>query len=228
MSVQSLIPAAVQYRDSRASSKENPRLTHRQPGENWGRAGGSKLHMTAQTYRASSLVMEFNNADGDRVSLRYESIEYQKVAMSASSSSNGIEWENVLEGVRDQFMSLQQRLIESFIRSTGGEVAEETKTVEVKAAQVPDYWNAENTSQRIVDFATAFYASFEGQGEEFLDRIRSAIEEGFSQARHMMGSVPGPVAKLTSDTYELVMAKLDAWATSRGIGSGVEQTSVAA
>lgn len=80
----------------------------------------------------------------------------------------------------------------------------------VEAAEVPEYWNAENTSQRIVDFAMSFRGlASELNDEEYVEYMRSAIEEGFKQAKGMLGGLPGPSAKLFNDTYELTMKKLD-------------------
>jgi hypothetical protein len=78
-----------------------------------------------------------------------------------------------------------------------------------EVAEVPEYWNADNTSQRIVDFAASFA---EGMGEgktEFLIRLKDAATEGFRQAKDMLGALPGGSAKLFNDTYQLTMSKFD-------------------
>lgn len=78
-----------------------------------------------------------------------------------------------------------------------------------KAAEVPEYWNSENTSQRIVDFAMSFQ-EVSGEGyEEYLDKVRKAVEKGFKEAKDIMGSLSGPSAKLFNDTYEATMKKFD-------------------
>ncbi|HON12136.1 MAG TPA: DUF5610 domain-containing protein, partial [Chitinispirillaceae bacterium] len=100
-------------------------------------------------------------------------------------------------------------------------------TQESSEIEVPEYWNAENTSQRIVDFATSFFDSFKGAGIDFLNTIKAAIEKGFSEARGMLGAVPKSVSDLTDRTYELVMEKLDKWAVEKGIlttENGVSET----
>jgi len=78
-------------------------------------------------------------------------------------------------------------------------------------ASVPEYWNAENTSQRIVDFATSFY---EGSGQdvkEFGDKIVQAVKQGFEDANKILGNLPGAAGELTSNTQELTLEKLDRW-----------------
>jgi hypothetical protein len=81
---------------------------------------------------------------------------------------------------------------------------------DIQAAKVPDYWNAENTSQRIVDFAMSFRGMApELSDEEYIGQIRAAVQKGFGQAKSMLGDMPGPSAKLYNDTYNLAMKKFD-------------------
>jgi hypothetical protein len=80
----------------------------------------------------------------------------------------------------------------------------------VKAADVPEYWNAENTSQRIVDFAMSFRSlAPELSDEEYIEQIRKAVEQGYKLAKRDVGDLPGPSAKLFNDTYSLTMQKFD-------------------
>lgn len=82
----------------------------------------------------------------------------------------------------------------------------------VQAADVPEEWNAENTSQRIVDFALSFREIAHKQGmsdEEFMSTIKDAVSEGFRLAKHDLGAMPEASAKLFNDTYELTMKKFD-------------------
>lgn len=77
------------------------------------------------------------------------------------------------------------------------------------AAEVPEYWNAENTSQRIVDFAMSFKSLSGMEDEEYINRVRDAVVEGYKLAKEALGDLPGPSAKLFNDTYELTMKKFD-------------------
>jgi predicted RNase H-like HicB family nuclease len=45
--------------------------------------------------------------------------------------------------------------------------------------------------------------------EEYVEKMRGAIEAGFEDAKNILGELPGPKAKLFNDTYEKVMTKLD-------------------
>lgn len=79
-----------------------------------------------------------------------------------------------------------------------------------KAAEVPEEWGADQTSQRIVDFALSFRGSIKGMtDEEFIGKIRGAIQDGFRSAKGDLKELPGPSAKLFNDTYEAAMKKLD-------------------
>jgi len=79
-----------------------------------------------------------------------------------------------------------------------------------KAADVPKYWNAENTSQRIVDFAMSFRSMApELSDEEYIDQVRKAVQLGYKLAKKDVGSMPGPSAQLFNDTYNLTMKKFD-------------------
>lgn len=83
-------------------------------------------------------------------------------------------------------------------------------SAEEEAAPVPEYWNAENTSQRMVDYAMSFRSlAPELSDEEYIGRMRSAVEEGFKQAKEMLGNLPGAVGKLFNDTYTSAMQKFD-------------------
>jgi hypothetical protein len=74
---------------------------------------------------------------------------------------------------------------------------------------VPEYWNAENTSNRIVDFAMGF-AELHGEDfASFIAQIRDAIDLGFAQASQMSGPLTGSAGKLNQDTHQLVHDKLD-------------------
>jgi len=81
-----------------------------------------------------------------------------------------------------------------------------------KAADVPTEYNADNTSQRIVDFALQFRDQAKQSGmsdEEFIKQVRDAVKEGFKLAKGDLGSMPSESAKLFNDTYQATMDKLD-------------------
>ncbi|GHV11941.1 hypothetical protein AGMMS49938_03550 [Fibrobacterales bacterium] len=81
---------------------------------------------------------------------------------------------------------------------------------DVKEADVPEYWNSENTSQRIVDFAMSFRSlAPELSDEEYINQVRGAAEKGFGLAKKDIGDLPGQSAKLFNNTYDKVLQKFD-------------------
>ena len=93
----------------------------------------------------------------------------------------------------------------------------EPEKVEKRPLEIPEYWNAENTSQRIVDFAVSFYEFMDVEGEIYFSKIKNAVEEGFKQAKGLLGELSEEVEKLVKDTYDKTMRKLDVWAVGNRI-----------
>jgi len=182
--------------------------------------------MVAEYYSSQSLSFEYTSKDGDTVSFSMESVEYSKAIMEVSGQGNKEDMKQLVDFIKDNFDQMRKELIKGFLRSVGAEIPENEETDEaaqVDTLQIPEEWNAENTSQRIVDFAVSFFDAFEGSGDEFLSTIKAAIEEGFKQAREMLGDLPDQVSGLVDDTYNLVMEKLDAWGSKQGIVTEEEQ-----
>mgnify|MGYP000284375794 CR=1 FL=1 len=188
-------------------------------------ANNTSARLVSEYYSSDSLFLTYSNADGDTVSLAMEHVEYQKAMMNFQGDAGSPEWKDIIDFITKEFDRLHGDMIRRFIDSLNGDTSaqEDKKTDETgDIPGLPEYWNAENTSQRIVDFAVSFYGMFQGEGSDYLDMMRSAIDEGFKQARDMLGNLPGEVDKLVSDTYDLVMKKLDEWAAAQGITVGDE------
>lgn len=92
---------------------------------------------------------------------------------------------------------------------------------------VPEYWNAENTSDRIVNFATSFAGIF-GNDPEFAETMVNAVAEGFRQAGDILGSLPGKAGKLNRDTHDMVFEKLGNWLEAWKAGAYNEQAQIKA
>ncbi len=75
---------------------------------------------------------------------------------------------------------------------------------------IPEYWNAENTSDRIVKFATQM-AEIAGKDSDFAKTIVKAVADGFDQANAATGPMPGAAGELNKKTRELTFAKLSKW-----------------
>lgn len=171
----------------------------------------------SESYSSKSFAFEYTSKDGDKVTFSYDSVEYQKTMMNIDASGKPEDIKKLISYIKDQYQKMKLDIINNFIKGNGGKVEEDQETSGSKELNIPQYWNAENTSQRIVDFATSFYGAFEGQGSEFLSTIKAAIEDGFKQAQDLLGDLPDEVSGLIGDTYNMVMQKLDAWAGEQGI-----------
>lgn len=84
----------------------------------------------------------------------------------------------------------------------------------IQNGTIDDYWSAEQTAQRIYDFAR----SLAGDDDSKLETLRKAVQTGFKQAGAKISS-SGKVSGLPSicgDTYSLIMDKFDSWAKESG------------
>ena len=191
-------------------------------------SGASSVQTTllSEQYSSNSVLLNYTNQDGDTLSLSSQSLDFQKTVAAANNDTSGETWKNIIADIKNEYEQMKANLVNQLFGTgqqgggqAGGQVQDPRSFDETKAIPgLPDYWNAENTSQRIVDFATSFLSAFKGSGQDFLNTIKNAIDEGFSQAKGILGdNTPDPISKLTSKTYALVMDKLDAWAKAQGI-----------
>jgi hypothetical protein len=223
MNVAQILPKSSNYSgQSAATGLENngeyPQFT--------GNNGITSLSLTSEYFSSDKTVVQFQSKDGDSVTLSSESVEYQKAMLTANGNNSKEDWQKVINYLKEQYSSMKAEIVKGFLKSNGVDVQDETGTDGTAQTTstdsipgLPEYWNAENTSQRIVDFATSFLSMFKGSGQDFLAMIKDAIDQGFSQAKDITGDLPDPVSKLVNNTHDLVMKKLDAWALQQGIAS---------
>ena len=72
------------------------------------------------------------------------------------------------------------------------------------------YWGVEQTSQRILDFATALT----GGDPDKIEEMRSAFQKGFDQAKEIWG---GELPEISQKTYDAVMSGFDKMAEDAGL-----------
>lgn len=72
------------------------------------------------------------------------------------------------------------------------------------------YWGVTQTSQRILDFATALT----GGDPDKIEEMRAAFEKGYAQAEKTWG---GELPEISKQTYDAVMAGFDKLAQDAGI-----------
>lgn len=196
---------------------------------NYQQKQNARADFTSTYYSASKMILHYSNKDGDTISLQVDQIEYQKSLIVQGQTSDSAAWNEIVKNIRDEFDQLHINLLKKLLEDLDGKSPKtQGNAPSIEIDGLPEYWNAENTSQRIVDFATSFYGIAESTGKEYFHLIRSAIEEGFNQAREILGELPDEVSELTKRTYELVMEKLDNWAAQQGIETetGISETDV--
>ncbi|NLE01025.1 MAG: DUF5610 domain-containing protein [Fibrobacter sp.] len=176
-----------------------------------------KNSFNAQVYSESTsfkaVSFDGRSKDGDDVFFSIQSVEFQKQLLKIEAEGDSDSIKSLVSFIKDQLKNLSRGIIPDSVGHRG--VKKDSVTGVSDDFQIPEYWNAENTSQRIVDFSLSFF-EVSGMGDEkFLQTIKAAIDEGFKQAKQMLGELPENISKLNNDTYELVMAKLDAWISKR-------------
>ena len=90
-----------------------------------------------------------------------------------------------------------------------GKFTADTDTIEQAKKDISEdgYWGVAQTSDRIFSFAT----SLAGGDEAQMQKMKEAVEKGFSEATKSWGKdLPG----ISTDTHDAVMKKFDDWFTS--------------
>jgi hypothetical protein len=184
--------------------------------------------LEAEYFTDQKIAIEYTSKDGDKVTFSMESLQYQKTMLDVDAEGGANDIQKIVDYIKKEYTSMREELQKAFIKSVGGHVDETGQADETggsAALNIPEYWNAENTSQRIVDFAVSFLGAFKGSGEDFLKLIKDAIDKGFKEAVGFFGDLPDQVKSLVDDTHRLVMEKLDKWAQEKGVAvAGSEQT----
>ena len=126
--------------------------------------------------------------------------------------------------VADEVRKQQKRILEEYLQRSGkfmpgwegrfivihgAEEAESGANGDYETG-IPEYWNAENTSDRIVHFATQM-AEIAGKDSDFAKTIMQAVADGFDQANAQTGPLPGAAGELNKKTRELTFSKLSKW-----------------
>lgn len=94
----------------------------------------------------------------------------------------------------------------------------------IQKGTIDDYWSAEQTAQRIYDFAR----TLAGDDDSKLETLRKAVQTGFKQAGASFSKSTGMsgLPSICQDTYKQVMDKFDDWAKeSKGTGSSSKNES---
>ncbi|KMQ49566.1 hypothetical protein CHISP_3524 [Chitinispirillum alkaliphilum] len=182
----------------------------------------STLTLKGESLKVSSFRFDHKTADGDQFSLSVDSVKYKSYSKKVSLGESGVDLKEFVKHVKNEMLELKRELLQSIFGKQDRARGESSRNVETiisteeLEALIPEYWNAENTSQRIVDFALSFVELYQEDTTEYIEKVKSAIELGFKDAKEMLGNLPESVSDLMNSTYDLVMSKLDAWASEKG------------
>lgn len=141
--------------------------------------------------------------------------------------------EETAKKVNDEYQKLQANIVQTMLKSAGldGVQSVDWNTIysnlpqgsdamatEDLIAAMPEEWRPDATAERIVDFATAFYEKSGLSGEDFYNKIKDSIDQGFGGAKDELGSkLPGNIKSIMEQTRTAVYEKLDKWAENMGI-----------
>lgn len=183
---------------------------------------------SATHYSSDKVTLSYKNLSGEELTVEVERTQFSSVNLSKYSEEDKAKWQEIVKSIREEFAEMQAKSIRDILKGHTAGKKDEPKKVEISADELekktdeliekmPEYWRPEQVSDRILEFATAFFGHTESQGEDFYELAKSAIEEGFKMAGDDLGQLPGDIENVIARTRELVMEKLDRWAEEQGI-----------
>lgn len=201
-------------------------------GYNSNATNNKKFSASSSYYSERSVSVSYQKKNGDRFdfSVNEKLLKSEQIDILEKGKGDVSDSDKVFKVAKDEFLEMRKALVKKIMDSINGKKSEEesikkdesvkvTKEDGVKdpLANLPEYWNAENTSQRIVDFATSFFSLSDSSAEDYYKMMKTAITDGYNSARKDLGELPDAVGKLSQDTYDLAIKKLDDWAKENGV-----------
>lgn len=165
--------------------------------------------IAAEYQFSKNLAVEYTSKDGDKLTFNMNATGYQKLIVGIKGGGHFKGETDLISYVNEQIAEMRNRFGKG-LDEKNGQISDSEDS-----SGIPEYWNAENTSERIFQFSIAFASNFRGSDQEFVEKIKNAISDGFKQARDILGALPDSVNSLISDTFDLVMKKVDSWADAR-------------
>lgn len=187
-------------------------------------SGISGVPDTASAYSTSTSTVKKANAATD-ASTTEEAAVYEKSSATEVTPKTYAPNTELIAKLKadadaktEQLRSIVEKLIQgqgkalgtademwSFLASGDYTVDAATKSQAQADIAADGYWGVEQTSNRILDFAKALSGGDPAKAEE----LRAAFKKGFEQATKTWGK---DLPSISSDTYDSVMKKFDAWA----------------
>lgn len=208
----SIQPAIAAYQSTTPSpAKKAAESTVREEEDN---SGKTVVRFEAYGWQSETYEVKAKNSDGD--SWESSGNQYSSAGYSVTAEVSG---KGDLSGVFSQIESFLKdqeekmaKLWREHLKGSSPVSLDPTATSSPTDALVPEYWNAENTSERIFQFATQFYEASGLSKEEYTEKITAAIKRGYKDARDMLGNLDPATSKLLEDTHQMTLDKVAKWA----------------
>lgn len=151
------------------------------------------LEVPTSTYKANTEMINKLKSDAEERVNQLQTIVQQLISKQANAYGNATD-------------------IWSFLREGNFTVDEETKAQAQEDISEDGYWGVNQTSDRIIDFATALT----GGDPDKIEDMREAFKKGYEQAQETWG---GELPEISQKTYDAVMEKFDKLLEEAGIST---------
>lgn len=148
----------------------------------------------------------------------------QNTDLVAKMKADQEERQKQLQNIVEQLMTKQGQTfnsangIWSILAGGNFEVDAATKAQAQKDISEDGYWGVKQTSERILDFATALT----GGDPDKIEEMREAFKKGYKQAEKTWG---GELPEISKQTYDAVMAGFDKMAEDAGVTTNAATSS---
>ena len=188
--------AAYSYNSTSAakektSAEEATTKTTEDTGVIYEHSTDTNTSSTKKTYKPDTALINKLKADADARTSQLRSLVKQMMGKQATTYGNAND-------------------IWSFLRSGNYTVDPATKAQAQADIAEDGYWGVSQTSDRIIQFATALT----GGDPDKIEAMRDAFKKGYAQAEKTWG---GSLPEISQKTYDAVMEKFDKLAADAGL-----------
>ena len=188
--------AAYSYNSTSAakektSAEEAATRTTEDTGVIYEHSTDTNTSSTKKTYKPDTAMINKLKADADARTSQLRSLVEQMMGKQATTYGNAND-------------------IWSFLRSGNYTVDPATKAQAQADIAEDGYWGVTQTSDRIIQFATALT----GGDPDKIEAMRDAFKKGYAQAEKTWG---GSLPEISQKTYDAVMEKFDKLAADAGL-----------
>ena len=188
--------AAYSYNSTSAakektSAEEATTKTTEDTGVIYEHSTDTNTSSTKKTYKPDTALINKLKADADARTSQLRSLVKQMMGKQATTYGNAND-------------------IWSFLRSGNYTVDPATKAQAQADIAEDGYWGVTQTSDRIIQFATALT----GGDPDKIEAMRDAFKKGYAQAEKTWG---GSLPEISQKTYDAVMEKFDKLAADAGL-----------